>query len=252
MKKLTVFGEAPYRGNRAAVHPGDRPLDAEAMQARAAADGLPASCFLWPGQGGDWQVRCYSPAGAIACCGHGMLAAVAVLTESSEAATVTLRQSEEGPALTGWREAQCHWLAFGRLPCETIAVPAWTRSTFSSTPGAAAHLGPADGYLLLVWEDEASLQALVVDPAGIGHHTRRAIIALAPAATPGFDYVLRYFAPQYGVDEGAVTGSAHRAAAGYLGRSQARGLQCSPGGGVVYTRLQADRVAIGGHVVSSR
>ena len=41
------------------------------------------------------------------------------------------------------------------------------------------------------------------------------IILTARASTPGWDFVSRYFAPAFGIDEDPVTGSAHCALAPY-------------------------------------
>jgi predicted PhzF superfamily epimerase YddE/YHI9 len=70
----------------------------------------------------------------------------------------------------------------------------------------------------------------------------------------GFDFVSRFFAPQGGVDEDPVTGSAHCALAYYwaqrTGRTAFRAYQCSARGGVVFAELQGDRVKLGGQAVT--
>ena len=70
----------------------------------------------------------------------------------------------------------------------------------------------------------------------------------------GFDFVSRYFAPQGGVDEDPVTGSAHCALAYYwsqrTGRTAFRAYQCSARGGVVFAELVGDRVMLGGQAVT--
>jgi len=82
----------------------------------------------------------------------------------------------------------------------------------------------------------------------------RGIIVTSRAATPGFDFVSRFFAPQSGVPEDPVTGSAHCALAPYwcerLHRAELTGYQASPRGGVVRVRLAGDRVTLGGQAVT--
>jgi predicted PhzF superfamily epimerase YddE/YHI9 len=76
----------------------------------------------------------------------------------------------------------------------------------------------------------------------------------AVASTPGFDFVSRFFAPQSGIDEDPVTGSTHCALADFWskrsGRTDFRAYQCSKRGGVVFARLEGDRVVIGGQAVT--
>lgn len=248
--ELRVFGEASWQGNPAHVHLSAEPCSGTFMESRAWETGQPASCFTWPGDG-VFQARCYSPAGRIACCGHGLLATGHVWMRQRGLTHLRLDQDDGSGALEAWRQDGMDWLGLPRMGCQPVPKPAWWREAFSREPLAAAQAAGESGYLILDWDSEASLRELEVYPAAFGRHTRRAVVALAPAGTPGFDYVLRYFAPQYGVAEDAVTGSAHRLACEYRGQSQARGLQCSMAGGVVYTRLDADQVAIGGRVVCS-
>ena len=76
----------------------------------------------------------------------------------------------------------------------------------------------------------------------------------AVASTPGFDFVSRFFAPQSGIDEDPVTGSSHCALADFWskrsGRDDFRAYQCSARGGVVFVRLEGDRVMLGGQAVT--
>ena len=64
----------------------------------------------------------------------------------------------------------------------------------------------------------------------------------------------RVFAPNAGIPEDPVTGSAHCALAPYwaarLRRDELIGWQASERGGIVRMRLSDDRVILGGHAVS--
>src|SRR5207245_8796206 len=76
----------------------------------------------------------------------------------------------------------------------------------------------------------------------------------APATTGGFDFVSRFFAPQSGIDEDPVTGSAHCALACFwsekTGRTSFRAYQCSARSGVVFAELDGDRVKLGGQAIT--
>ena len=98
------------------------------------------------------------------------------------------------------------------------------------------------------------VRGLKPDLAALERVDARGIIVTSRAATPGFDFVSRFFAPQSGVPEDPVTGSAHCALAPYwserLDRTELTGYQASPRGGVVRVRLASDRVMLGGQAVT--
>jgi predicted PhzF superfamily epimerase YddE/YHI9 len=68
-----------------------------------------------------------------------------------------------------------------------------------------------------------------------------------------FDFVSRFFAPQSGVDEDPVTGSAHCCLGPYwgakLGKDKVTGYQASDRGGVVTVELFGERVGLLGDAV---
>ena len=132
-----------------------------------------------------------------------------------------------------------------------MAVPVWTQAAFSHKPARAAIAGGEEGYLVLEYDPEITLAALEVVFDHIKANTLRAVIVTQVAAKD-YDFLLRYFAPQYGMDEDAVTGSANRVLADYwarrTGAKNFRALQCSTDGGVVLMRLQPHYVEISGHL----
>ena len=75
-----------------------------------------------------------------------------------------------------------------------------------------------------------------------------AVIITAPGETS--DFVSRFFAPEAGVPEDPVTGSAHCTLIPYwaerLGKKEMFARQVSARGGEIYCELRGDRVKIGG------
>jgi predicted PhzF superfamily epimerase YddE/YHI9 len=74
-----------------------------------------------------------------------------------------------------------------------------------------------------------------------------------PMNTKRYDFVSRFFAPQSGINEDPVTGSAHCALAPFWGdrlqRNELTGYQASKRGGFVRVLRQADRVKLGGRAM---
>jgi len=69
-----------------------------------------------------------------------------------------------------------------------------------------------------------------------------------------FDFISRFFAPRFGVNEDPVTGSAHCCLAPYwasqLNKKSLIGFQASERGGIVNMRLEDDRVILAGNAVT--
>jgi predicted PhzF superfamily epimerase YddE/YHI9 len=80
------------------------------------------------------------------------------------------------------------------------------------------------------------------------------MIVTSRSSDPDFDFVSRFFAPQVGVNEDPVCGSAHCFLgpfwASKLGRTELTGHQVSCRGGVVKVRVDRDRVALIGQAVT--
>jgi predicted PhzF superfamily epimerase YddE/YHI9 len=108
--------------------------------------------------------------------------------------------------------------------------------------------------LLAELADEAAIASLAPDLARLAAYPVRGTIVTARASTAGVDFVSRFFAPQSGVDEDPVTGSAHCALAPWwserLGRTAMTGRQLSPRGGMVGVRLSGARVHLLGRCVT--
>jgi predicted PhzF superfamily epimerase YddE/YHI9 len=79
----------------------------------------------------------------------------------------------------------------------------------------------------------------------------RGVIITSPSDLPGVDLLSRFFAPQVGVDEDPVCGSAHCCLAPFwASRLEKTGLiarQVSRRQGHLRLRLAGDRVILGGH-----
>jgi predicted PhzF superfamily epimerase YddE/YHI9 len=108
--------------------------------------------------------------------------------------------------------------------------------------------------LLAELADEDTVATLAPDLARLAAYPVRGTIVTARARTAGVDFVSRFFAPQPGVDEDPVTGSAHCALAPWwserLGRTAMTGKQLSPRGGTVGVRLAGTRVALLGTAIT--
>ncbi|NIT56642.1 MAG: isomerase, partial [Aliifodinibius sp.] len=101
---------------------------------------------------------------------------------------------------------------------------------------------------LYVVESEEQVRNLNPDIRAMAKADVRGIIVTAPGKE--YDFVSRFFAPNAGVDEDPVTGSAHTMLTPYwsdrLDKKKLVGRQVSRRGGTVYCHHKGDRVEISG------
>jgi len=104
---------------------------------------------------------------------------------------------------------------------------------------------------LLLLESEAQARSLQPDMALLKQLERRGVIVTAKGDE--CDFVSRFFAPKYAIDEDPVTGSAHTKLAPYwaerLGRQKLHARQLSLRGGELYCEIKGERVLITGRAV---
>jgi predicted PhzF superfamily epimerase YddE/YHI9 len=119
---------------------------------------------------------------------------------------------------------------------------------------AARWCGRSRQDLVVELPDAASVRSLAPDLARLASAGTRGVLVTAAGDRDGVDCVSRFFAPNVGIPEDPVTGSAHCTLAVFwgerTGKSQLVGEQASPRGGVVRMRRQDDRVVLGGQAVS--
>jgi predicted PhzF superfamily epimerase YddE/YHI9 len=211
-------------------------------------------CQSWPTRHNGQAmiaVACYTASGqSIRCCGHGLLAAAHSWLERLQCAELSLLMG--GSVVHSWREQAVTWLRFKRLSITPLPVPEWAEEVFPEQQPAitAAISDDEHGYLVMQWPDDFNLKQLEPLVQCLSANSRRALICTSAHPSMGEDVIqLRYFAPQYGVDEDPATGSAVRVLADYWSQRfvSLTARQCSPSGGLLLARLTPGHVEVGGH-----
>ncbi|WP_251359694.1 PhzF family phenazine biosynthesis protein [Kangiella sp. TOML190] len=196
------------------------------------------------------KLSIYNAQQQIQWCGHGLLAAACYLKKHSH--SQHLQQLELAAGLVAIEDnKQQLWLGFEPLAIEASEVEPEVFAMFSPAPYQIAKVGGDQGYSILEWHPADDLKQVRVDFKGFSRITNRAIIA-TQAANDGFDFKLRYFAPQHGIDEDPATGSANRVLATYwqqrLGKSHFVAEQLSDSGAVILSKIEKNKVWISGKV----
>jgi PhzF family phenazine biosynthesis protein len=250
---VDAFTDRPFAGNPAAVCVLPRERDEAWMQAVAREMNLSETAFVRSGTDA-WILRWFTPAVEVDLCGHATLATAQVLWETGKVAPdQSIRFGTRSGLLTAERKGEWIELDFPATP----ETPAPKPEGLSRALGAAPrYVGRTRFDYLLELDDEAVVHELRPDFRKLAALGVRGVIATSRADDPdgGYDFVSRFFAPESGVPEDPVTGSAHCALAPYwaerLGKTELVGYQCSARGGTVRTRLAGDRVILAGQAVT--
>lgn len=249
--QVDAFTAQPFAGNPAAVFIQERFPDDAWMQQVAREMNLSETAFVEPGRDG-FALRWFTPKREVELCGHATLASAHVLWEKGHL-------PPEQPArfhtlsglLTASRKAEWIEMDFPAEPPEEVPPPPGLIEALSVDAVFVAR--NRFDYLVEVASEEA-VRRLQPDLTRLRQVETRGVMVTSPSASLGFDFVSRYFAPAYGVDEDPVTGSAHCGLGPYwaerLGKKQLVAYQASPRGGVVRVEVAGERVRLAGQAVT--
>ncbi len=243
--QVDAFTDRLFRGNPAAVCPLETGwLPEETMQDIARENNLSETAFFVGNQGG-YAIRWFTPKVEVDLCGHATLAAAHVLFQHLGYSGHTITFQSRSGLLTVFRRVDLLAMNF---PVDTL-VPCPVTGSLSACFRRApleAYRGKTD--YLLVFGSEEDIRNLEPDFAHIKTIDARGLIVTAPGKN--VDFVSRFFAPQVGVDEDPVTGSAHTSLVPFwkerLQKTVFHALQVSSRGGELFCRHLGDRVEIAG------
>lgn len=245
--QIDAFAEGPFKGNPAAVCPLERWLPDTLMQSIAEENNLSETAFFVPTDG-DYELRWFTPACEVDLCGHATLAAAHVLLGLNGSAQTRMTfHSRSGP-LHVFREGDLLTLDFPAQPSVACEVPDAMVAGLGARPRECYR---AMDYMA-VFESEREIAALAPDFRRLRTLDLRGVIVTAPGKS--VDFVSRFFAPNYGVAEDPVTGSAHCTLAPYwakrLGKTELNARQLSKRTGALRCRVEGERVFISGRAVA--
>ncbi|MGB8355912.1 MAG: PhzF family phenazine biosynthesis protein [Chthoniobacteraceae bacterium] len=254
---VDAFSTRPFKGNPAAVVLlNNDPADA-VCQSIAAEFNLAETAFVRPLADGRFSLRWFTPMREVPLCGHATLAAAHALWQRSVA------QADEAIRFETRHSGElvCMRSGDGKIAMDFPA----TRPAAASLPSMAAEVLGVDGpvtcagttamNLMLVLPDEVQVRNCRPKLEILAGWHETGVIVTAASVTEGADFVSRFFAPQSGIPEDPVTGSAHCALAVYwsgrLGKTAFVARQLSARGGELDVRLLGERVELRGHATTT-
>ncbi len=242
--QIDAFTEKVFAGNPAAVCPLRKWLAEDTMQKIAMENNLAETAFFVP-EGDGFHIRWFTPSVEVDLCGHATLATAYVIFNYLGFSKDEIVFHSRSGELRVKRTGDLFILNFPMDQLEkTEAFPELLSPL--NVPPQMVFKGRTD--YMLVYRNQHEIIQLSPDFTSLAKVKARGIIVTAPGEE--VDFVSRFFAPQSGINEDPVTGSAHTSLTPYwtnvLGKSELSAIQLSSRKGYLTCSLRGDRVEIGG------
>lgn len=201
---VDAFADRPFTGNPAGVVLLDAPAPEAWMQKVAREVNHAETSFVHPVAGG-FALRWFTPTKEVDLCGHATLAAAHVLFEEKRLPPLgTARFETKSGTLKVARSGDLLVLDFPtHVP---VAEPAPAGLVDALGQKVVETLQTPHDWMCVL-EDEAAVRACVPDLRALAALGSRGVIVTAKASVSAADFVVRYFAPAYGIPEDPATGS---------------------------------------------
>ncbi|MCJ7593986.1 MAG: PhzF family phenazine biosynthesis protein [Desulfobacterales bacterium] len=244
--QVDAFTGRLFSGNPAAVCPLEGWLEDALMQAIAQENNLSETAFFVPA-GDGCHIRWFTPVAEVDLCGHATLASAFVFFQYIAPARDRVSFNSKSGELIVSKEAGLLSMDFPSHPPQPCEAPADLQEALGTNMSEVLYC--EDYFVVLSKEEE--VRDLDPDMAGLRRLDLRGVIVTAKGNE--VDFVSRFFAPKYGIDEDPVTGSAHCALTPYwskrLGKKNLHAHQISRRGGELFCTNRGDRVSIAGSAV---
>jgi PhzF family phenazine biosynthesis protein len=243
---VDAFTNEVFKGNPAAVCLLESWLPDEVLQSIASEHNLSETAFVVRKDNG-FQIKWFTPAKEVSLCGHATLAASHVLFKiynfgskpihfESKSGLLTVKQASDG-------KITLDFPIYDIEPSkQTDTIQKIVKRPFKEVFQSK--------FKIVVFETEEDIKKLAPNMELL-HQLDEALLVTAKGSD--CDYVLRFFAPSYGIPEDPVTGSAHCALVPLwsekLSKKRMHSKQLSDRGGEIWTELNGVRALISGFAI---
>lgn len=247
--QIDAFTSKLFGGNPAAVCILESWLETDLMQQIAAENNLAETAFAVKNTN-HYELRWFTPEIEVDLCGHATLATAFVIFNYYDYKENTLRfiSPRSGELLVQKRESGLLTMDF---PTDDL-TPVSEQTNISKAVGkqpVETYKGKTD--YMLIFESQAEIEAIAPNFHLLNELDCRGVIVTAKGNE--VDFVSRFFAPQCGIPEDPVTGSAHTTLTPYwsekLNKKTLSAKQLSERGGDIQCEYLGDRVKISGNGV---
>jgi len=247
MYQVDAFTDRLFSGNPAAVCILDKWLSDDLMLSIASENNLAETAFVIP-DGKNFMIRWFTPAVEVDLCGHATLASAFVLFNMLGYHDNIIRfQSLRSGLLFVGKNDDLLILDFPNDKLELSSKEESQRvENCIGKRVLELYRGVSD--YMAVLENEQAVRDTDPDFTEINKLDSRGLVITAKGDS--VDFVSRFFAPQCGINEDPVTGSAHTSLTPFwsarLGKNKMIAHQLSKRGGQLICELNNDRSLIGG------
>lgn len=248
--QVDAFSGEPFKGNPAAICLLSRSEPDAWLQGLAAEMNLSETAFVLENETG-WDLRWFTPTTEVDLCGHATLASAKVLFETRpDLGEHPIKfQTRSGELAARWQDGKVT-LDFPVMRYQPISINPDVADVLGFQPVKAVFSG---SYYLFEAETPELVYEAHPNMAELTKLPMPEIIITAISQEPGYDFISRFFAPQLGISEDPVTGSAHCLLTPYwaekMGKTAFTAFQASARGGALMLHLVGDRVHITGEAI---
>jgi PhzF family phenazine biosynthesis protein len=244
---LDAFTDSLFGGNPAAVCPLEKWLPDEIMQQIAMENNLAETAFFVKEENA-YHIKWFTPMVEVDLCGHATLASAYVLFFIHQISENQIEFNSRSGRLVVSRNEMQLTLDFPSDQITETEVTDEFRDCFNILP-QKIFKGKTD--YMFVFKSQADIINLQPNYPMIARLAARGVIVTAKGEES--DFVSRFFAPQAGIFEDPVTGSAHTTLTPYwravLLKDELTAMQLSKRKGILKCKYINDRVEISGEVV---
>lgn len=247
--QVDAFTDELFKGNPAAVCPlQSNWLNDSVMQNIAFENNLAETAFYIKDENG-YHIRWFTPSVEVDLCGHATLASAHVIFNHENYDGDFVNFNSRSGILNVKKDNDLLTMNF---PADTIEKQILTdefKECFDIQP-VEVYKGKTD--FMMVFENEEQIRNIKYDLSKISLIKARGIIITAKGDK--CDFVSRFFAPQSGINEDPVTGSAHTTLTPYwskiLDKNELTANQLSNRKGFLICRNLGDRIEISGKAIT--
>jgi PhzF family phenazine biosynthesis protein len=245
---IDAFASKPFTGNPAGVCLLDSWLDDTLMQNIAMENNQAETAFAVRTQDG-FHIRWFTPTVEVDLCGHATLATAHAIFKYQSYQANEISFSSRSGILKVRRDGDLLVLNF---PTDKLKESTLPENVLKGVGGKALEIYRGSSDYMLVFGTEKEIRNLSPDFAAVVDANARGIIVTATGDQ--CDFVSRFFAPQSGISEDPVTGSAHTSLIPYwsktLGKKELTARQLSKRGGDLFCKDLGERVEIAGKAIT--
>jgi predicted PhzF superfamily epimerase YddE/YHI9 len=243
--QVDAFASNVFQGNPAAVCPLDTWIDDAKMQAIAAENNVSETAFFVK-EGASYRLRWFTPTCEVNLCGHATLASGYVFLNKLDPSKNAIQFETRSGSLIVRRDGDLLALDLpSSPPWKATAIPAELRDGLDPAPKEVWQV--KDNYFVIYDNEDDIRRARPTFPLLEKLHPFGVCVT---ARGKSVDFVSRYFAPSYGINEDPVTGSTHCSLTPYwsavLEKSALHALQVSRRGGELWCEVAGNRTIVKG------